>query len=77
MSIGQRNMTGGMKKSGKRSTQNETINEVRTCKQCVHHYDEHDKAFGGGYILARCPFKKWSVLLNYEADTCKHWEKTI
>lgn len=44
--------------------------EKRTCKMCVHHFDEHERGANGNFIVARCPFKKWCVLLNYPPDVC-------
>lgn len=44
--------------------------ETRYCRDCIHHYDEHDMASDGSMILCRCPFFRFSRLMNYQPDTC-------
>lgn len=42
------------------------------CRECAHATDYHSMSIEGKPILAKCPYQKWSVLLNW--DSCEHFK---
>ena len=44
------------------------------CKDCIYHYDDHEKGYNGEFFLTHCRFLKHSVFLN--KDTCKNFKKS-
>lgn len=41
------------------------------CRDCKHHYGDHEVGFDGKFFLTKCPFKKWSVFLK--DDACENF----
>ena len=42
------------------------------CRECAHATDFHSLNLKGEPILCKCPYSKWSKLLNW--DCCKHFK---
>lgn len=38
------------------------------CRDCIHHYNEHEKNVSGENFMCNCPFFRWARFLN--TDTC-------
>lgn len=45
------------------------------CRECAYATDFHSMNLKGQPILARCPYKVWSVFLNW--DCCKHFKMNL
>lgn len=42
------------------------------CRQCKHHYGDHERNNKGEFFLTKCPFFKWSRFLD--RDTCENFK---
>lgn len=42
------------------------------CRECAHATDSHSLNLKGEPILCKCPYSKWSKLLNW--DCCEHFK---
>lgn len=42
------------------------------CRECAHSKDYHSMSLKGEPILCKCPYQRWSMLLNW--DCCEHFK---